>query len=100
MCAASILSKDAAGVLPIAAVILFWVVTPRERRAKLASIAESILVAGFLAAFWYAYQGVVHPEWLWADNVKTQLIGAGSAGIETAVSAISTSFTICAVLSK
>jgi len=64
-------------MLPFVALILFWAVTPREQRAKFRNIVESMLTAGFLAATWYAYQGVVHPEWLWADNVKTQLISTG-----------------------
>jgi 4-amino-4-deoxy-L-arabinose transferase-like glycosyltransferase len=77
MGAASILSKSAAGILPFAALMLFHLIVRPEQRAKFSAIAESLLIAGSLAASWYAYQGIVHPQWLWADNVQTQLIGTG-----------------------
>ena len=77
MGAASVLSKSAAGMLPFAALILFCVLTSRANRAKFANVAESVLIAGVLVAPWYVYQAAVHPEWLWSDYFKTQLISTG-----------------------
>ncbi len=77
MSAASILSKSAAGILPGGVLILFWAVTPRERRARFWTIVESLVLTSVLTAPWYLYQGIVHPKWLWVDSVKTQLINTG-----------------------
>ena len=77
MGAASVLSKSAAGLLPFAALLLWWALVQRDQRASFSSVAEAVLVAGVLSAPWFVYQGVVHPEWLWVDYFKTQLIGTG-----------------------
>jgi hypothetical protein len=77
MGAASVLTKSAAGLLPFATLFLFWAAVSRERRPKIASIAECAFLGAILVAPWYIYQGFVHPKWLWVDNVKTQLISTG-----------------------
>jgi hypothetical protein len=77
MGAASVLTKSAAGLLPFATVLLFWAALSRQRRPRIANIAESVFFGAALVAPWYIYQGLVHPRWLWIDHVKTQLIGTG-----------------------
>ncbi len=75
--AASILAKSVAGALPFVTLFLFWMVLPGERKPKIATLAEIALVASGILAPWYIYQGHVHPQWLWAENIQGQLLGTG-----------------------
>jgi len=75
--AASILAKSVAGVLPFAALLLCWALCPRERRPKIAALAEIALVSAVLTAPWYSYQIFVHPKWFWAENIQSQLLSTG-----------------------
>lgn len=77
MGAASVLAKNVAGALPFVALLLFWMIVPRERKPRIAALAEIALVAGGVLAPWYLYQIRVHPQWLWAENIRGQLWGTG-----------------------
>jgi 4-amino-4-deoxy-L-arabinose transferase-like glycosyltransferase len=75
--AASILAKSVAGVVPFAALILYFAILTRERRPSLASLGWVLLAAAAVLAPWHIYQAVVHPQWFWADYVQVQLLGVG-----------------------
>jgi hypothetical protein len=75
--AASILAKSVAGVLPFAALLLYFAILPRERRPSLASLGWVLLAAAAVLAPWHIYQALVHPQWFWADYVQVQLLGVG-----------------------
>ena len=77
MSAASILSKSVAGVLPVAVLLLFFAIVPREQRPRFSSVAESMAWTTIFAAPWFIHQGMVHPKWLWADCFQNQLITTG-----------------------
>jgi 4-amino-4-deoxy-L-arabinose transferase-like glycosyltransferase len=72
---AAILAKSVAGALPFLALILFWIFSTSRPKPR-ALLATALLCAAFLAP-WYAYQLRVHPQWFWAENVQSQLLGTG-----------------------
>ena len=57
------------------ALILFWIFSTSRPKPR-ALLATALLCAAFLAP-WYAYQLRVHPQWFWAENVQSQLLGTG-----------------------
>lgn len=75
--AASILAKSVAGVLPFAALAIYWLLLPRVSRPPLARVAAAFLVAAVIALPWHIYQAWIHPQWFWADYVQVQLLGVG-----------------------
>ena len=75
--AASILTKSVAGALPLAALALYYLLSPRESRPPLSRIAAAFLVAAALVSPWHIYQACIHPRWFWADYVQVQLLGVG-----------------------
>ena len=75
--AAAILSKSIAGLLPLAVLILYYIVLPGGRRPRLPSILEALFVLFAVAAPWHIYQLLVHPQWFWADYVQLELLGIG-----------------------
>ena len=74
---ASILAKNAGGIIPFLALVLYWLVMERSRRPALARIGEVTLWATIAAAPWHIYQAVVYPQWFWADYVQYELFGVG-----------------------
>ncbi|MGA2181407.1 MAG: amidohydrolase family protein [Bryobacteraceae bacterium] len=75
--ALSILAKSIAGLFPFAALALFWILLPSERRPRFTRLAIAGFAAFIVAAPWFLYQAFVHPQWLWADHVQVQLLGVG-----------------------
>jgi hypothetical protein len=75
--AGAILSKSVAGFLPLAALLLYYIALPGERRPRFSSIREVILALFVVAAPWHIYQLLVHPRWFWADYVQLELLGIG-----------------------
>ena len=74
---AAVLAKSAVGVLPFAALALYWTVMPRSARPRLRQIAECLIAAAVIAAPWHLYQAWTHPQWFWAEFVKFQLLAVG-----------------------
>ncbi len=75
--AAAILAKSLAGLLPFAALLLFWFATARDYRPRFSRLAGIFLVAALIALPWHIYQVIVHPRWFWAEYVQIQLLGIG-----------------------
>jgi hypothetical protein len=76
-CAAGILTKNVAGLLPFAIWMVFCVFRRVPWRVMLESVVPVALFTFVLAAPWHLYQLAVHPEWFWADYVEVQLLGFG-----------------------
>ncbi|MGD0361633.1 MAG: glycosyltransferase family 39 protein [Bryobacteraceae bacterium] len=74
---AAILAKSVAGLLPFAALVLYFFWLPREWRPPLSRIAAAFLLAAAVVSPWHIYQAVAHPRWFWADYVQVQLLGVG-----------------------
>jgi Dolichyl-phosphate-mannose-protein mannosyltransferase len=75
-CAAGILAKSVAGVLPLLIWFLYCALR-RDARPPLSRIVQVCGITASLAAPWHLYQIVVHPQWFWADYVRMQLFGFG-----------------------
>jgi hypothetical protein len=78
---AAVLAKSLAGLLPVGALVLFLVISrEKPRLARLSEIALSLLA---IALPWHVYQGLVHPQWFWAEGIQFQLLGVGLKGMPT-----------------
>ena len=74
---ASILSKNVAGVLPFAALLLYWLFVAGAKRPRPLRMGEVALWATLVAAPWHIYEAAVYPQWFWADYVRYELLGVG-----------------------
>ncbi len=74
---AAIFTKSVAGLIPFAALGLYWLVTPRERRPRFRGLLLAGATAVAILAPWHIYQLIVHPKWFYADYVQVQLLGVG-----------------------
>ena len=75
--AAAIMTKSAAGLIPLLVLALSALVW-RRATIGLLSIAQVAAIVAALAGPWHLYQILVHPQWFWADYVHVQLIGFGT----------------------
>ena len=75
--AGAILTKTVAGVLPLAAFGLYWLLAPRHRRASFGRVCGVFVASVALASPWYVYQLIVHHRWFWTEHVLTQILGYG-----------------------
>lgn len=73
----AILAKSVAGVLPLVALAVYWIVVPSRLRPPLARLAASAGLAVLVAAPWHVYQLFAHPQWFWAEYVDMQLFAVG-----------------------
>lgn len=76
-CAAGILTKNIAGLLPFVIWIVFCVLHRMPWRPVFKNALRTGLFVFVLAAPWHLYQAFVHPQWFWADYVEVQLLGFG-----------------------
>jgi len=74
---AAILAKSVAGVIPFAAVFLYWLLIEKPRRPRFSRIAEVALSGAVVAAPWHVYEAFAYPRWFWADYVQFELLGIG-----------------------
>ena len=75
--AGAILTKTVAGVLPLAAFGLFWLLTP-GRRATLGRAVSAIGAAAALSLPWFIYEWVLHRRWFWTEHVLQSILGYGA----------------------
>ena len=83
--AAAVLSKGPAGILPVLALVVWWIALPGRLRPGLRSIAELMGALCVAAAPWYIYQMLVHPRWFIADVIQLAMLGAGKRPEQTGV---------------
>src|SRR5262249_19931169 len=76
--AAAILSKGAAGILPLAILALYWLVVRPKERPRLLPVVLAGALSLLLAAPWFVYQLAVHPRWFWTEHVLVELLGYGA----------------------
>jgi 4-amino-4-deoxy-L-arabinose transferase-like glycosyltransferase len=74
---ASILAKSIAGVLPLAALALYALLSARESRPRFSALLTACLTAAVIALPWHLYQLLIHPRWFWAEYVQLQILGVG-----------------------
>lgn len=73
--AIGIMAKNVAGLLPLAILCVFCLLT--RRRLPVVSILKSCAVTAVLVAPWHLYQLISHPRWFWTDYVQIQLLEFG-----------------------
>ncbi len=83
-CAAAILAKSVAGLLPIVALGMYVVFARRDGQ-RWAALLKYVAIIIVIAAPWHIYQLLVHPRWFWADYVEQQLLGVGMSASKNGV---------------
>lgn len=76
--ACAILTKGAAGVLPLIVLGAYWVFAPRKYRPRFSRVLLAGAVSVALAAPWFCYQLAVHGRWLRIDSVAVEILGYGA----------------------
>jgi hypothetical protein len=73
----AILTKGAAGLLPLIILFVTTVCLPRQSRASLRRVLVVIAIAATIALPWHLYQVSVHPHWFIAEYLLTQHVAVG-----------------------
>ncbi len=74
---AAVMTKSAAGLLPLLMLAVYWMLAGARERPPLAKMLVALLVAVLVAAPWHIYEFVVHRDWFIAEYVRFQLLGSG-----------------------
>lgn len=74
---AAIMTKGAAGILPLLILIAYFLLLKAEFRPAPQRIVTAFAVAALFALPWHLYQFVVHRDWFLAEYVRFQLLGSG-----------------------
>ena len=75
---AAVLTKSAAGLLPLF-VLIIYLFLQRGSRPAANRVAIVVAAAALVAGPWHLYQWIEHPDWFMAEYVRFQLIGSGFA---------------------
>jgi hypothetical protein len=74
---AAVMTKSAAGLLPLLILAVYWMFAGSKRRPPLRRVLAAFAVAMLVAAPWHVYEFVVHQNWFVAEYVRFQLLGSG-----------------------
>jgi len=74
---AAVMTKSAAGLLPLLILAVYWMLADSKERPPLRKVLAAFAVAVLVAAPWHIYQFVVHKDWFIAEYVRFQLLGSG-----------------------
>jgi hypothetical protein len=74
---AAVMTKSAAGLLPLLILAVYWILAGKKERPPLRSVLVACAVAVIAAAPWHIYEFVVHRDWFIAEYVRFQLLGSG-----------------------
>jgi hypothetical protein len=77
LCAAGVMVKSTAGLLPFAIVAIYSILVDKSKRPRPTRIFLAFAWSVALVAPWHVYQILVHRQWFWADYVQMQLLGFG-----------------------
>jgi hypothetical protein len=78
-CGAAILTKAAAGALPVIALLIYVVIAPRTVRPSWKRVGAVLAAAMAFALPWHLYQLAVHGRWFVAEYIWTAHIMVGVA---------------------
>ena len=73
----AILSKSAAGLLPLVMLACFWLLMDRADRPRSSGIAAACGAAAAVSAPWHLYQFLVHKDWFVTEYLLVQLVSVG-----------------------
>jgi hypothetical protein len=74
---AAVMTKSAAGLLPLLILMVYWALAGAMERPPLRKILVAFAVAAIVAAPWHIYEFSVHRDWFVAEYVRFQLLGSG-----------------------
>jgi hypothetical protein len=74
---AAVMTKSAAGLLPLFILAVYWVFAGSKDRPPLRKALAAFALAVLVAAPWHVYEFVVHKDWFVAEYVRFQLLGSG-----------------------
>lgn len=74
---AAIMTKSAAGLLPLLILAVYWAFAGQKERPAVRKVLAAFAVAALVAAPWHVYEFVAHKEWFIAEYVRFQLLGSG-----------------------
>lgn len=74
---AAIMTKSAAGLLPLLILGVYWLIAGSKERPQLRRILPALVIAVIVAAPWHIYQVLAHKDWFLAEYVRFQLLGSG-----------------------
>src|SRR3984885_1816364 len=74
---ATVMTKSAAGLLPLLILAVYWMLAGARERPPLGKILLAFAVAAMVAAPWHIYEFAVHRDWFIAEYVRFQLLGSG-----------------------
>jgi hypothetical protein len=74
---AAVMTKSAAGLLPLLILAVYWMLAGAQKRPPLRRVAVAFVVAALGAAPWHIHEFVVHRDWFIAEYVRFQLLGSG-----------------------
>src|SRR5262249_37086297 len=69
------MTKNVAGLIPLAIVVSTWVIS--RHRPPVVNLLKCCGVTAVLIAPWHIYQSISHPQWFWTDYVRIQLLQFG-----------------------
>jgi hypothetical protein len=72
-----VMTKSAAGLLPLLILTVFWALAGAKERPPLRKILVAFALAAVVAAPWHIYEFAVHRDWFVAEYVRFQLLGSG-----------------------
>jgi Dolichyl-phosphate-mannose-protein mannosyltransferase len=74
---AAILTKSAAGAIPLLVLAGFAIASRKEKPISVRRIVYACAVIFAVAAPWHLYQIAVHPRWFYTEYIQAQLFGFG-----------------------
>jgi Dolichyl-phosphate-mannose-protein mannosyltransferase len=74
---AAVMTKSAAGLLPLLVLMVYWALAAAKERPPLKKMLVAFAVAAIVAAPWHIYEFAVHRDWFVAEYVRFQLLGSG-----------------------
>src|ERR1700722_10914104 len=74
---AAVMTKSAAGLLPLLILMVYWALAGAKERPPLRKILVAFALAAVVAAPWHIYEFAVHRDWFVAEYVRFQLLGSG-----------------------
>ncbi len=69
---AAIMTKGIAGLFPLLALAVFWVVS--KERPNWLRLAEALVITAAVAAPWHLYELWLHTRWFWAQYVLGEIV--------------------------
>ncbi|MEP7362164.1 MAG: glycosyltransferase family 39 protein [Acidobacteriota bacterium] len=75
--ALAILTKGAAGAIPLAVAAVAWMTAGQDQRPALRQVLVAVGRVALLAAPWFAIQMWLHPRWFYEEFVRVELLAWG-----------------------